>query len=177
MSPSSIVKYSSKGSVSQRFGIPTPIISYICKDTRPKPKVLLKLYSICKYFWPKFKVFPIYRVEIKETRVKMETRNGKQHHCSIQRLCSPDFDVYLFGQLFVDRGKSDVLTSIMSIWRIEASYCFIDHQILTLEEYKLLTENVKFVYIDGVEILRTDKSNVPLHELILIAPKVVIFRL
>ena len=179
MSRSSIVRYSSKYSVPQRFGIPTPIISYICEDTRPTPKVLLKLYSMCKYFWPKLKVYPLEVAFFKGPIVNTSFGGEKDSDLATKDLFSSGVQFYVFVLLGIEGRKDEprFLASLMSIWRIEATYCFIDNQILTLEEYKLLTENVKGVHHQRTKILYLDSSVVPMNELIMIGSKLNNFHL
>ena len=174
------VRYSSKDSAPQRFGIPTPVISYICKGTRPTPKVLLKLYSICKYFWPKFKVFPLEAAFFRGPyHVKISLDGKQSFDVAARDLYSSGVQFYVFGLLAIEELKDEprFLASLMSIWRIEATYCFIDNQILTLDEYKLLTENIEGVHHQRTKILYPDSSVVPMNELIMIGSKIDHFHL
>ena len=167
----------------QSFSLPFFIISYFHENPKPRPQLLLKLYSSCKFFLLKIKIIPILRIEINGitsgSEVKLIFQNSdSDSQCLIlskKAFNSLNCRFYVWSQ-FIYEGNLNRLGELPKLLAKFCSgpldYCRIRCQILTKNEFKFLTKDLNRVFIDNVKILDSDKSEIPVEDLILILPKI-----
>uniref|UniRef100_A0A914PXN7 Uncharacterized protein n=1 Tax=Panagrolaimus davidi TaxID=227884 RepID=A0A914PXN7_9BILA len=170
-----------ESNVKQYFTLPSTIISYICQNPIPTKKFLEKLYSTCKYFYPKVKIislatlrFPSFGTNFSMCWALFESRYPAVKYLPKSEIYLIDFKLLCVNTIFEVHAKSEEERKLLSYLITKVRFCQgcyfdIGDQILTLNEYKKLAEISEGIFLKNVTILRPDGTLPPVEELLNIA--------
>uniref|UniRef100_A0A914XS37 Uncharacterized protein n=1 Tax=Panagrolaimus superbus TaxID=310955 RepID=A0A914XS37_9BILA len=143
----------------QKFAFQRPIIKYILQNPA-SGKAWKKLIQTCKYFFPKYPVYPIGRVTGQYGKWDGDRENLDQ----IEELPP----LWLYGDFRYFYAKKDISKLITNVFRCNLRSLHIDNQILSWNDYQFLTSSASFesIFIYNCSIKYSDGTIVTMDKLL-----------
>ena len=145
----------------QRFSLPPDVIDYILNNPNLLPQTCFKLYSSCRYFFPKLKVVPVWCLEVEEKGITA-CDSERNITCSKKSLMSSDLEFLVVGELrLIYRSSFDFFTSSNISTNLYS--IFLRDMTLTLTELLLVAPNAKCVELLFVVVEDSNGSEIPIE--------------
>uniref|UniRef100_A0A914PHR7 FBD domain-containing protein n=1 Tax=Panagrolaimus davidi TaxID=227884 RepID=A0A914PHR7_9BILA len=151
--------YTFKRPYPQRFSLPFDVIKYMIKNCK-SAKVWKKLITSCKFFYPKYPILPVKRLDVYS---KMK--------------CFADGEIFNASKSFPKLWVYDVLVAgfvtnisvvILNVFKFDLRALNMPAQSLTFDEYKHLTSSgsIKEIYLESCAIKNADGTIVTADKLV-----------
>uniref|UniRef100_A0A914QH51 Uncharacterized protein n=1 Tax=Panagrolaimus davidi TaxID=227884 RepID=A0A914QH51_9BILA len=151
--------YTFKRPYPQRFSLPFDVIKYMIKNCK-SAKVWKKLITSCKFFYPKYPILPVKRLDV-----------------YFKPKCFADREIFNASKSFPKLWVYDVLVAgfntnisivFLNVFKFDLRVLSMSTQSLTFDEYKHLTSSgsIKEIYLKSCTIKNADGTIVTADKLV-----------
>ena len=171
---SDAARFSSKNAVRQRFSIPFPIISYMCRNPKPSKKLFFKLYFSCKFFYPKIKIISVDLFDMispNDGYIEISWNHKKLRFPS-NSLHSIDFKFCFMYLARVFPRMNATQTLLQKVWYGSECHFDLHNDNLTVKEYELIASMTMVLGFTDVFVTRPDGSVLAVEEILNISPNI-----
>uniref|UniRef100_A0A914QXH4 Uncharacterized protein n=1 Tax=Panagrolaimus davidi TaxID=227884 RepID=A0A914QXH4_9BILA len=155
--------YSFASPYPQQFDLPLPIIRYVLKCLFNDPKsgyviIWEKLIQTCKYFFPKHAILPVANMVYENGRIMVYQKYGYGKRIDITE--DELYKYWVYGRFYSQKKLPKTALSVMipKLYRCDVKKLHIVKQILTFDEYQLLTSDniIEHLKLEHVNINNPD---------------------